>query len=132
MRNLWMILSGTALVIGLGGLVYYVFPKRVSTESLLSNVMPAATTSERSVLVLPAQNPLLTATKQQFERWVPSYPLRCGAILFGEAPHRAPDLPFCLHEIAKRVMEATGVQLTEDEIRNAQVKTHWSELMDGG
>jgi hypothetical protein len=129
MRNLWMLLSGTALVVGLGGLVYYVFPQRVSTDSVPT---APASPAESNVRILPAQNPLLTATKQQLERWVPTYPLRCGAILFDGVPHRPPDPAFCLHEISKRVMDATGVRLTEDEIRNDQVRTRWAKLMNGG
>ncbi|MET3148699.1 UNVERIFIED_ORG: hypothetical protein ABIB63_004559 [Xanthomonas axonopodis] len=68
MRNVWMIVSSLAVVVAIGGAVYYFFPKQLAATT--SNV-PQLPSTDNRVLVVPAGNPLLTADANQFGRWVP-------------------------------------------------------------
>jgi len=132
MRNLWYFVSGAIVVIGLGSVVYFVFPKSElpTTPTVeLSNAQPS---SHPDAVPLPASNPLLNATRKEFDRWLPSYPLRCGAILFEGAAHRPPDPAFCLREVTKRVAGSTGIQLSESEVLDPRVKARWTIVMQGG
>ncbi|MBD4463558.1 hypothetical protein GUG82_02230, partial [Xanthomonas citri pv. citri] len=63
MRNVWMIVSGLAVVVAIGGAVYYFFPKQSAATT--SNV-PQPPSTDNRVLVVPAGNPLLKADKAQF------------------------------------------------------------------
>ncbi|MBV6816207.1 hypothetical protein ACE15N_23100 (plasmid) [Xanthomonas campestris pv. passiflorae] len=126
MRNVWMIVSSLAVVVAIGGAVYYFFPKQPA--AITSNV-PQLPSTDNRVLVVPAGNPLLTADANQFGRWVPLYPIRCGEIVFDKAEPRAPNFSFCIGEIKKRVTTATGYQLSRDDVLDSRVKVHWHEVM---
>ncbi|MEN9140400.1 MULTISPECIES: hypothetical protein [Xanthomonas] len=126
MRNVWMIVSSLAVVVAIGGAVYYFFPKQPAATT--SNVPQLPSTDSR-VLVVPAGNPLLAADANQFGRWVPLYPIRCGEIVFDKADPRAPNFSFCIGEIKKRVTTATGYQLSRDDVLDSRVKVHWHEVM---
>ncbi|MBO9757360.1 hypothetical protein [Xanthomonas phaseoli] len=126
MRNVWMIVSSLAVVVAIGGAVYYFFPKQLAATT--SNV-PQLPSTDNRVLVVPAGNPLLTADANQFGRWVPLYPIRCGEIVFDKADPRAPNFSFCIGEIKKRVTTATGYQLSRDDVLDSRVKVHWRDVM---
>ncbi|KUF27371.1 hypothetical protein, partial [Xanthomonas phaseoli] len=106
--------------------VYYFFPKQLAATT--SNV-PQLPSTDNRVLVVPAGNPLLTADANQFGRWVPLYPIRCGEIVFDKADPRAPNFSFCIGEIKKRVTTATGYQLSRDDVLDSRVKVHWRDVM---
>ncbi|WP_250469960.1 hypothetical protein [Caballeronia sp. GAFFF2] len=129
MRNLrWMLISGATLVIAIGGAVYYFFPKQPTNQAAsVSNDVPPPSKESR-MLAVPAGNPLLTADSNQFRRWVPSYPIRCGEIIFEKANPKASNFSFCVAEIRKRVTTATGYQLSRDDVIDSRVATHWNEV----
>lgn len=126
MRNVWMIVSSLAVVVAIGGAVYYFFPKQLAATT--SNV-PQLPSTDNRVLVVPAGNPLLTADANQFGRGGPLYPIRCGEIVFDKADPRAPNFSFCIGEIKKRVTTATGYQLSRDDVLDSRVKVHWRDVM---
>lgn len=116
MRN-WMLITALAVVISVGGLVYYVFPKSsVGGANLPSQVM-----------VQPEQrsgNPLLTATAAQFNVWFPDY---CQAELYmvaKESHHKQ----VCIRGVMNRVEENMGIRLTEDDILHPAVVAHWKTI----
>ena len=123
MRNVWMIISGLAVVVAIGGAVYYFFPKQsdTSNESLLSS-------PERQVTVVPNENPLLTADAGLFDRWIPFYPIRCDEIVFDKVDPKK-NFSFCIGEIKRRVARATGYQLSNDEVLDPRVNARWHEVM---
>ncbi|SAL75428.1 hypothetical protein AWB67_04759 [Caballeronia terrestris] len=129
MRNVWMIVSGLATVVAIGGAVYYFFPKQPAEPivSDASNVPQHPSTGSR-VLVVPAGNPLLTADAAQFSRWVSLYPIRCGEIVFEKADPKAKNYSFCIAEIRRRVATATGQQLSRDDVLDPRVRVHWREV----
>ncbi|MBV6885916.1 hypothetical protein Xkhy_21135 [Xanthomonas axonopodis pv. khayae] len=126
MRNVWMIVSGLAVVVAIGGAVYYFFPKQPAATT--SNV-PQLPSTDNRMFVVPAGNPLLHADANQFGRWVPLYPIRCGEIVFDTADPKAPNFSFCVGEIKKRVTTATGYQLSREDVLDSRVKAHWREVM---
>lgn len=125
MRNVWMLVSGLVVVVAMGRAVYYFFPKPPA-EPTEAQVSPL---TDSRVLVVQAGNPLLTADANQFGRWVPSYPIRCGEIVFDETDPKAPNFSFCIGEIKKRVTTATGYQLSREDVFDSRVKAHWQEVM---
>ena len=122
MRNLWMIISGLAVVVGIGGSVYYFFPKQSDTSnaSLLSS-------TDSHVFVVPSENPLLTADEAQFDRWIPFYPIRCGEIVFDNVDPKH-NFSFCIDEIKRRVARGTRYQLSNDEVLDSRVKARWHQV----
>ncbi|MGX8287805.1 hypothetical protein CAI18_23230 (plasmid) [Xanthomonas citri pv. punicae] len=126
MRNVWMIVSGLAVVVAIGGAVYYFFPEQPAGKTSNVQQLPS---NDGHVLVAPAGNPLLNADANQFGRWVPLYPIRCGEIVFDKADPRAPNFSFCIGEIKRRVTTATGYQLSREDVLDYRVKAHWREVM---
>ncbi|KAF3458076.1 hypothetical protein ACI2T9_23230 [Ralstonia nicotianae] len=125
MRNLyWMLVSGAAVVIAIGGAVYYLFPKQAATNPIPN--MPQAPTTESRVLVVPNGNPLLTADKSQFRQWLPAY---CGADIFMQASPEPHKVDVCVNGTISRVAGATGVKLTRADVLDPRVKAHWREVM---
>ncbi|SAK79337.1 hypothetical protein AWB79_05021 [Caballeronia hypogeia] len=128
MRNLWMIVSGLAVVVAIGGAVYYFFPKQPMNPEV-SSAAPLAPPSGSSVLVVPASNPLLTADKAQLEQWVSLYPIRCGEIVFEKVDAKSRNFNFCVGEIRRRVTHDTGTAINREEVLDANVRAHWRSVM---
>ncbi|WP_075583559.1 hypothetical protein [Caballeronia zhejiangensis] len=129
MRNLhWMLVSGAAVVIAIGGAVYYFFPMQPADQAATLPNETRSPSNDSRMLVVPAGNPLLTADANQFGRWVPSYPIRCGEIVFERGNSKAPNFSFCIGEIRKRVTTATGYQLNHDDVVDSRVAAHWHEI----
>ncbi|GJH13558.1 hypothetical protein CBA19CS11_31990 [Caballeronia novacaledonica] len=129
MRKLyWILVSGAAVVIAIGGAVYYFFPAPPADQTSNRSNQTQAPSQDSRMLVIPAGNPLLTADANQFGRWVPSYPIRCGEIVFQKATSKVPNYSFCVSEIRKRVTTATGYQLSRDEVIDSRVAAHWREM----
>jgi hypothetical protein len=125
MRRLyWMMVSGAAVVIAIGGAVYYFFPKQPASNPI-SSVSQAPATESR-VIVVPNGNPLLTADKSQFRQWLPPY---CGADIFMQAEAQAHKVDVCVNGTITRVAGATGVRLTRSDVLDPRVKQHWREVM---
>ncbi|GAB5101357.1 hypothetical protein [Caballeronia sp. HLA56] len=129
MRKLyWMLVSGAVVVIAIGGAVYYFFSKPPVDQGANQPTAAQSPSADSRVLVVPAGNPLLTADSKQLNRWVPSYPIRCGDIVFGKGNSKVPNFSFCVAEIQKRVTTVTGYQLSRDEVVDARVAVHWREV----
>ena len=125
MRNLhWMLVSGAATVIAIGGATYYFFPKQSASNPESHTVQTPAT--EPHVLTVPSQNPLLTADKSQFRQWLPPY---CGADIFMQANPEPHKIDVCVSGTITRVTGATGVKLTRSDVLDSRVKAHWREVM---
>ncbi|SAL00314.1 hypothetical protein AWB81_05873 [Caballeronia arationis] len=127
MRNVWMIVSGIATVVAIGGVVYYFFPKQPAEPVVSdpSSVPPLPSTGGR-VLVVPAGNPLLSANRSQFQQWFPAY---CGADMYIQPEPKSHDVDVCVNGIVSRVADATGVKLTRADVTDPRVKAHWREVM---
>jgi hypothetical protein len=123
MRNVWMFVTGLAVVVGIGGFVYYHFPKQEADGAPFEKYA-----MNNRVLVVPAGNPLLTANAVQFNRWFPIYPINCGEVLFKELNPKAYKVSSCINEIATRVKASTGIQLTQEKILDPRVKDQWKVL----
>ena len=116
MRN-WMLITTVATVVGVGGLVYYVFP----------HTSPDAPGMAPQIVVQPEQrsgNPLLTATAAQFNVWFPDY---CQAELYIEAKESHLK-KVCIRGVMNRVEKSTGIRLTQEDILNVAVVTHWKTI----
>jgi len=129
MRNVWMLISGLAAVVAIGGSVYYFFPRQPAELAVMSPDVREWPFTDSRVLVVPAGNPLLTASRGHFDRWVPSYPMRCGKILFENADPKAKHFEFCIREIRDRVAHYTDRQLSREDVLDPRVKVHWKEVM---
>jgi hypothetical protein len=129
MRNLWMIISGAALVVGVSGAVYYFFPKQQANPLGNSQIVDSNSPTEMRVLVAPPANPLLSADRDQFKQWVPLYPIRCGEIVFEKADRTDRNFSFCVGQITRRVAMGTGHETKQEEVTDPGVKTHWNEVM---
>src|SRR4051812_19487768 len=128
MRSVWMFISGLAVVIGVGGFVYYYFPQQqVGALSSIGN-SSGHSASKARVLIMPADNPLLTASTAQFKGWFPIYPINCGEVLFKESNPKAYRVSSCISEIATRVKASTGIQLKLENILDPRVKDQWKLL----
>lgn len=128
MRNVWMIVSGLAVVVAIGGAVYYFFPKQPAEPVTTTSNVPQLPSTDSHVLVVPDGNPLLTADRGQFDRWVPFYPIRCGEIVFEKTDPKAQHFAFCIGEIRRRVARATEKQLSREDVLDPRVKMHWQEV----
>ena len=117
MRN-WMLITTVATVVGVGGLVYYVFPR----------TSPDAPGVPPQILVLPAQksnNPLLTATYDQFSQWFPTH---CEAALYFQPTDNAHTRDVCIFNVTQRVEASTSVRLTREDILSPAVLAHWKQV----
>ncbi len=126
MRNVWMIASGLAVVVAIGGVVYYFFPKQPANPATANEIGPQMPSTNPRVLVMPVGNPLLTADKTQFRQWMPAY---CGADLFLQSEPQPHKVDVCVNGTVSRVLKATGVALTRADVLDPRVKTHWREVM---
>lgn len=131
MRNVWIFISGLVVVAAIGGAVYYVFSQQPANLAMPDASVPQMPMADTQVLVVPAGNPLLTADREQFDRWVPLYPIRCGEILFEKVDTKAQHFAFCIGEIKRRVARATEKQLSREDVLDPGVKAHWHEVMGG-
>jgi len=129
MRNFWMLISSLAVVVAIGGGVYYIFPRQPAELAVMSPGVPQWPSTDSRVLAVPAGNPLLTASRAHFDRWVPFYPIRCGKILFEKADPKAKHFAFCIREIRDRVAHYTDRQLSSEDVLDPRVKVHWKEVM---
>ncbi|MGS0621270.1 hypothetical protein NO430_21750 (plasmid) [Xanthomonas oryzae pv. oryzae] len=123
MRNVWMIVSGLAVVVAIGGAVYYFFPKQSAATT--SNV-PQLPSTDNRVLVVPAGNPLLNADKAQFRQWLPPY---CGADIFLQSQPEPHKVDVCVNGTVQRVASATGIKLSRADVLDSRVRAHWREVM---
>jgi hypothetical protein len=131
MRNVWMVGSNLAIVVAICALVYYGFPERPATPAVTASGLPKRQVADGHGLVALADNPLLIANKGQLDRWVPSYPIRCGEILFEKSDPKARHFKFCADEIRRRVSRATEHKLGREEVLDPRVRAHWREVMGG-
>ena len=116
-RN-WMLITSVATAVGVGGLVYYVFPR----------TSPDAPGMAPQIVVQPEQrsgNPLLTATNEQFGRWFPTH---CQADLYYLPTDSQHTRDVCVFNIVKRVEASTGVRLTQENIFDPEVLQHWKQI----
>lgn len=113
MRSIWGLISSLALIIIIGGFVYYSFPGELEIQSFNSKV----------------RNPLLRANAGQFHMWVPSYPLRCGEIVFEKADPKARHYWICVSEIRKRVAIYAQQDISREDVLNPGVQLRWREVM---
>ncbi|BBU33346.1 hypothetical protein IAG25_34790 [Caballeronia sp. EK] len=125
MRNLyWMLISGAIVAVAVGGAVYYLFPRQPSTGAVPN--MQQTPPAEAHVLIVPRENPLLTADKSQFRQLMPPY---CGADIFMQANPEPHKVDVCVSGTISRVSSATGVKLTRSDVLDPRVKDHWREVM---
>ena len=71
-------------------------------------------------------NPLLTATRSQFDRWLPAY---CGPDLYLERKVKPHTIEVCIHGTIERVRSNAGVQITKNDVIDPRVKAHWKIVM---
>lgn len=126
MRNVWMIVSSVAVVVAIGGTVYYFFPKQAAGPATSASNVPQLRSDGGRMLAVPAGNPLLSAHKAQFIQWYPPY---CGADMYLQAQPSPHKVDVCVNGIVSRVATATGVKLTRTDVLDPRVKTHWREIM---
>lgn len=126
MRNVWMIVSSVAVVVAIGGTVYYFFPKHPAEPSTTASNVPQVPSGGSRMLVVPVGNPLLSAEKGQFRQWYPSY---CGADMYLQAQPDPHKVDVCVNGIVSRVTAATGVKLTRADVLDPRVAMHWREVM---
>jgi hypothetical protein len=72
-------------------------------------------------------NPLLTATRMQFDRWLPSY---CGPDLYLNRKAKPHSVEVCINGTIGRVESNTGIKLSKEDVTDPRVKTHWQQVMD--
>lgn len=102
MRNIWIIIASFAAVIVVCGGAYY---------------------------LLQARNPLLIASAGQFHMWVPTYPRRCGDIVFVKADSKDRHYWMCVNEIRQRVAVYGKQDISREDVLDPRVKVHWREVM---
>ncbi|WP_084010144.1 hypothetical protein [Pandoraea oxalativorans] len=129
MRSVWMVVSGFAMAVAIGGAVYYLLPRQSAEPDASAFSVPPQPSNDSRVRVVPADNPLLTASRRQLGRWVPLYPIRCGEILFENADPTARNFTFCIGEIRNRVAHYTGASISRNDVLDPRVKAHWQEVM---
>lgn len=130
MRNVWMLISGLAMVVAIGGSVYYFFPKQSPVNPAEpSSIVQLAPLTDSPVLVVPVGNPLLTGSRDQLERWVSLYPIRCGEIVFEKIDVKSWNFNFCIGEIRRRVLHNTGTSISRDDVLDTNVAAHWRKVM---
>ncbi|AOX47856.1 hypothetical protein AB870_26510 (plasmid) [Pandoraea faecigallinarum] len=129
MRSVWMVVSGFAMAVAIGGAVYYLLPRQSAEPDAGAFSVPPQPSTGNRVLVVPADNPLLTASRGQLDRWVPLYPIRCGEILFEKADAHAKHFSRCVEEIRSRVAHYTGASISRNDVLDPRVKAHWQEVM---
>ncbi len=128
MRNVWMIVSGLAIVIVIGGAVYYFFTKRVLNLAEPNASVQQVPLTNTRVFVVPAGNPLLTASRAQLAQWVSLYPIRCGEIVFEKVDAKSRNFNFCIGEIRRRVAHDTGTPISREDVLDTNVRVHWREV----
>lgn len=114
----WMLITAIAVVVGVGGLVYYIFPR----SPVDAPRMPP------KIIVQPEQktgNPLLTASYEQFSRWFPNH---CEAALYFRPTENAHTRDVCIFNVTQRVESSTGVRLTRNDILDPAVLEHWKQV----
>ncbi|WP_250479843.1 MULTISPECIES: hypothetical protein [unclassified Caballeronia] len=124
----WMLVSGAAVVIAIGGTAYYFFQKPTDDQTAKLRNEAQSPSADSRIIAFVAGNPLLTADTNQFGRWVPSYPIRCGEVVFQKASSKASNFGFCIAEIRKRVTTATDYQLSREEVLDSRVAARWREV----
>lgn len=115
----WVIITSFAIVVAIGGLVYYIFTRTPQAN---------APGEPLHVVVKPGQkigNPLLTASSEQFGRWFPTH---CQADLYFRPTNNAHIRDVCILNVTKRVESITGVRLSRDDIFSPEVLMHWKQV----
>lgn len=77
--------------------------------------------------VLPKpENPLLKASRAEFERWLPPY---CGPDLYLGKATKPHTTQVCVHGTITRVLNSTGIQLMESDVKDPRVAERWRKTM---
>lgn len=127
MHKAWILVCSLAIIVVIGGAAYFLqMPAKPEMSKIGTQQQPAADTP---MLVVPGANPLLTADTRQLRMWVPSYPIRCGEIVFENADPRDQNFSFCVDEIRKRVAAVTGHPLGRGDVLDSRVKAYWRDVM---
>ncbi len=130
MRNFWIFVSKLGMIVAVGGSIYYFSPHRqIGVGPTTSPTAQELAAPIDHVVVTPGANPLLTANAAQFDRWFPSYPMPCGAILFEDPKRKQGKVDFCVQEIVKRVGMTTGIQIARADVLDPSVQAHWRDVM---
>lgn len=74
----------------------------------------------------PSANPLLTATINEFNRWLPPY---CGPDLYLSNKTKKHTVDVCVEGTIQRVNAATGIALKRAQVLDENVKAHWKKTM---
>lgn len=127
MHKIWILVSGLAIVVVIGGAAYFL--EMPTTHEMPKTAAPQRPADDTPILSVPSANPLLTADARQLRMWVPSYPIRCGEIVFENADQKDQNFSFCVGEITKRVATVTGLPLGSGDVLDSRVKAHWHEVM---
>ncbi len=130
MRNVWIYISSLAVVVAVGGAVYYFSSMSQTYVGWPNFSVPQISQVAPSVRAVPAGNPLLTANFGQFERWVPRYPIRCGEIVFERADPKVQNYYFCLSEIKRRVATHAQRDIRLSDVLDPRVRARWQQVME--
>lgn len=71
-------------------------------------------------------NPLLNATRTQFDRWLPAY---CGPDLYLDRKVKPHAVEVCIEGTIDRIESNTGIKLTRDQVLDPRVRSHWRSAM---
>lgn len=124
MRSIWVLISSFAVIIVIGGVAYYSSPEK-ETRVMLPHLGELEIPSFNSEV----RNPLMKANPGQFHMWVPSYPLRCGEIVFEKADPKARNYWICVSEIRKRVAIYAQQGISREDVLAPGVQVRWREVM---
>lgn len=124
MRSIWVTVSSFAVIAALGGTAYYVSRQ----ETYMASLNPDALQKPQAKTVL-AGNPLLTANIGQFDRWVPSYPINCGQILYETLDTNLRHHSLCIREIRSRVAAYTMQEVSRNDVLDPLVRARWHKVM---
>lgn len=127
MHKVWILVSGLVIVVVIGGAAYFL--EMPGNSNMPKTAAPQLPAHDTPMLVVPGANPLLTADTRQLRMWVPSYPIRCGEIVFENADPKDQNFSFCVGEIRKRVATVTGHPLGSGDVLDSRVKAHWHDVM---
>lgn len=127
MHKVWILVCGLAIVVVIGGAAYFL--EMPTTPEMPKTAAPQRSADDTPMLAVPGANPLLTADTRQLRMWVPSYPIRCGEIVFENADPKDQNFSFCVGEIRKRVATVAGHPLSSGDVLDSRVKAHWHEVM---
>ena len=80
----------------------------------------------REALPSESKNPLMEASRSEFDRWLPPY---CGPDLYLSKGAKAHSIDVCVEGTIQRVKTATGIQLSRADVLNPTVRDRWKSTM---